>query len=135
MYDKTIDNNTTAVISARTKAAQKAKHADCATYKTAQLEMTQFVLTVVADTWVQELRDAEFIYTQVSSKDLFSHLQAGCTGRHALELLVLHNEMQRYHLEVEGIPDYINIIEDAQRQAGRAGRTIANETLLLFPAL
>ena len=40
--------------------------------------------------------------------------------------------MQRYHLEVEGIPEYINMLEDAQRQAGRAGRTIADKTLLLF---
>ena len=40
--------------------------------------------------------------------------------------------MQRYHLEVKGIPEYINMLEDAQRQAGRAGHTITDETLLLF---
>ena len=40
--------------------------------------------------------------------------------------------MQHYHLKVEGIPEYINMLEDAQLQAGRAGRTIADETLLLF---
>ena len=40
--------------------------------------------------------------------------------------------MQRYHLKFEGIPEYINILEDAQRQADRAERTIADETLLLF---
>ena len=40
--------------------------------------------------------------------------------------------MQRYHLEVESIQEYINILEDAQRQAGRAGRTITDDTLLLF---
>ena len=40
--------------------------------------------------------------------------------------------MQSYHLEVKGIPEYTNMIEDAQKQAGRVGRTIANETLLLF---
>ena len=40
--------------------------------------------------------------------------------------------MQHYHLEVEGITEYINMFEDAQKQAGRAGRTIAEETLLLF---
>ena len=40
--------------------------------------------------------------------------------------------MQHYHLEVEGIPKYINMLGDAQRQAGRAGETIADETLLLF---
>ena len=40
--------------------------------------------------------------------------------------------MQRYHLELEVLPDYINMLEDAQRQAVRAGRTIADETLLFF---
>ena len=40
--------------------------------------------------------------------------------------------MQCYHLEVEGIPDYIKMLEDAQRQAIRAGRKIADKALLLF---
>ena len=90
------------------------------------------MLAVVMDTWVRELRDPDTIYTEVDPQDFFSQLQAGCTGRHALDLLALHNEMQRYHLEVEGIPEYINMLEDAQRQAGRAGRTISGETPLLF---
>ena len=117
-----------AVIRARTEASHKAKRADRTTYETVRRDTTQFVLDVAADTWVQELRDTETIY-------LLSHLQAGCTGRHALDLLALHNEMQRYHLEVEGIPKYINILEDAQRQAGRVGQTIANKTLLLFATI
>ena len=40
--------------------------------------------------------------------------------------------MQRYYLKVEGIPEYINMLKDAQKQAGRDGRTIADETLLFF---
>ena len=71
-------------------------------------ETTQFVLAVVADTWVRELRDTDSLYTEVGPKELFSHLQAGCTGRHALDFLALHNEIQRYHFEVKGIPEYIN---------------------------
>ena len=51
---------------------------------------------------------------------------------HALDLLALHIEMQSYHLEVEGIPDYTNMLEDAQRQAGRAGHAISDKTLLFF---
>ena len=90
------------------------------------------MLAVVADTWVYELRDSDSLYTKVTPKELFLHLQAGCTGRHALELLALHKEMQRYHLKVKGIPEYINMLKDAQRKSGRAGRTIADETLLLF---
>ena len=40
--------------------------------------------------------------------------------------------MQHYHLEVEGIDKYINMLEDSQKQAGHAWRTISDETLLLF---
>ena len=131
-YDLEIDDDATAVIRARLEASHKAHLADRATFDTAQREKTQFVLAVVTDTWVWELRDLNTIYTEVDPRDLFAHLQAGCTGRHALDLLALHNEMQRYHLEVEGIPEYINMLEDAQRQAGRAGRAISDETILLF---
>ena len=90
------------------------------------------MLAVVADTWVRELRDPDTIYTEVAPQYFFAHLQAGCTSRHALDLFALHNEMQRYHLEVEGIPEYINMLVDAQRQAIRAGHTIKYDTLLLF---
>ena len=86
----------------------------------------------LADTWVRKLRYPETLYTEVDPRDLLSHLQAGCTGRHALDLLALHNEIQRYHLEVEGIPESINMLEDAQRQAGWAGRAISDKNLLLF---
>ena len=74
----------------------------------------------------------ETFYTDVAPKVILTHLQAGCTVRHTLNLLTIHNEMQRYHLEVEGIPEYINMLEDAQKQAGRAGQIIAYKTLLLF---
>ena len=45
------------------------------------------------------------------------------------------NILQHYHLDVEGIPEYINMLKDAQRQAGRAGRAISDETLLIFASL
>ena len=68
----------------------------------------------------------------MAPKALLSHLQMGCTDRHALDLLELHNKMQGYHFEVEGIPEYINILEDEQKQTERDGQTIADKTLLLF---
>ena len=99
-YDPLIDDDDTAVVPARTEAAHKAKCTDRTTYETARWETKQFVLVIVADTWVHELQDTETIYTDVALKDLLAHLQAGCTVRNALELLALHNEMQHYHLEV-----------------------------------
>ena len=92
-YDLEIDDDATAVVRARLEAAHKARRADRATFDTLIREMTQFVLAVVAETWVRELRDPETIYTKVDPRDLLAHLQAGCTGRHALDLLALHNKM------------------------------------------
>ena len=107
-----IDNNATSGVRARSEAAHKAKRSNRTTYETAQRETTQFVIDVFAETWVSKLRDSNSLCTEVSPKDIFSHLQVGCTGRHALDLLALHNEMQRYHLEVEGIPKYSNMLEE-----------------------
>ena len=131
-YDATINSNATAVVCAHKEAAHKAKRADRATYETARQDTAQFILAVVNETWVRELRDTETIYTDVAPKALINHLQAGCTGRHYLDLLDLHNEIQRYHLKVEGIPEYTNMLKDAQNQAGRACLTIAEKTLLIF---
>ena len=49
-YYNNIDNNATAAVPVRSKAAHKAKRADRATYERARRETTQFVLAVVADT-------------------------------------------------------------------------------------
>ena len=90
-YNPNINDNSKAVFHAVLEAAHKAKRADHATFKTAIQETTQFVLAVVADTWVRELRDTESLYTEVGPEDLLAQLQAGCTGRLALDILVMHN--------------------------------------------
>ena len=59
------------VVRARTEAAHKAKRADRATYEIAWREMTQFDLSIIADTWVRKIRDVDSIYTKVPPKDLF----------------------------------------------------------------
>ena len=117
-YNLEFDDDATAVVRARLEAAHKARRADRALYDTARRETTQFVLAVVADTWAREIRNPETIYTEVEPRDLLAHLQAGCTGRHALDLLALHNEIQRYHLEVEGIPEYIHMLDSGRQLCG-----------------
>ena len=51
----------------------------------------QFILTNVEDMWVREVQYNETLYTNVAPKALLTHLQAGCTYCHALDLLALHN--------------------------------------------
>ena len=114
----------------------RAKRFDYNTFKTARRETTSFILCVVEDTWIRELKDLDTFYTEVQPRDILDHLQSQCTGRHAMDILAFQDEMRQYHLEYEGIPEYINALEDAQRRAKRAGvndeYVITDATLLLI---
>ena len=52
-------------------------------------------------------------YTLFTAGQLLAHLQVTCGGLHAHDVLTIQNEMQRYYLDSEGIPEYINALEDA----------------------
>ena len=93
-----------------------------------------FILRVVEDTWVLVLRDADKLYTDVEPWALITHLRHYATGRNAFNLLTLMDQMRQYHLEHEGIPEYINALEDAQKMAAlsEASNIIADGTLLLI---
>ena len=45
---------------------------------------------------------------------------------------MLQNEMQCFHLKVEGIPEYINSLEDAQKASKRLRNTITDATLVII---
>ena len=55
-------------------------------------------------------------------------------GLHATDVLNIQNETQTYHEDMEGIPVYINKLEDAQKQSNQAGNPIKDPTLVLFSA-
>ena len=87
------------------EAKHRARIVDQSTYEMARRETVHFILRVVKDTWVRELRDAANFYTDVEPWALFTHLQRHATGRHAFDLLALMDQMCQYHLEHEGVPD------------------------------
>ena len=62
---------------------------------------------------------------------ILDHLQPMCGGLHALDLITLQSDMQNAHKECEGIPEYINYLEDAQEKAERA-QVPVSETMLMI---
>ena len=51
-------------------------------------------------------------YTLDIAGQLLAHLQATCVGLHDLDVLTLQKKMQRYNIDREVIPKYINDLED-----------------------
>lgn len=82
--------------------------------------------------WICELKDTDTFYMEVNAQELLTHLQSICGGLHALDILALQNKILRYHLDAEGIPEYINALEDAQKWALRTKNLIMDVTLVII---
>ena len=65
---------------------------------------------------------------------MLDHLQSICGGLHTIDVLALQNEMKEYHKDSEGILEYRNALEAAQKKSkrGTGNKLITDETLLLI---
>jgi hypothetical protein len=59
-------------------------------------------------------------------------LDANSSGLHAINMISLHMNMHQYYMQADGIPQYIIMLEDAQKKAKRAGMSIADIKLVMM---
>ena len=71
----------------------------------------------MSDTYIRYLKSSTYFYTRVKPRDLLAHLQSMCGGLHALDVLALQDQMHNAHKYSEGIPEYINTLEDGRDKA------------------
>ena len=116
-YDDTIAADANNRVRAEAEAKHKAKQADHRLYAVAERESRLFLTKNVEDTWTRELWSSTTYYTKVTALQLLEHLTATCPGTHGLDKLSLHKEMLDYHKQAPGIPEYINMLEDAQKRS------------------
>ena len=90
------------------------------------------ILEVVEDTYIRDLKHSRFFYTRVTPMEFLNHLQSTCGGLNTIDLLALQSTMQTAHKECDGIPEYINTLEDAQAKAARAKVPITDTMLMII---
>ncbi len=61
---------------------------------------------------------------------IMAHLNTNSGGLHAINMISLCLNMMQYYMQVNGIPHFIVMMEDAQKKAKRAGMPIANVKLV-----
>ena len=81
----------------------------------AERATAKFLREAVDEIWYRDLRHAISFYTTVNAMTIMTHLNANCGGLHPSELVTLPTDMMGYYGQAEGIPEYINMPEDAQR--------------------
>ena len=63
---------------------------------------------------------------------MLDHLQEMWLGNHEVNILVLMDKMRQMHHVFETIPQYIDALDKAQKQAERAEIPIADATLVMM---
>jgi hypothetical protein len=125
-----IPDNATPVV----RACREAKHAvlvkDSAAYEAAERATAKFIHEAVDKVWYRDLRHGRWFYVNVTAKELITHLADNCCGLHPAELVNVPTSMLSFYNEVDGIPEYINMMEDAQRKLEQANLPMSNEQLL-----
>ena len=99
---------------------------DYEAYEAAEAGVKTFIETVVKDTWICDLRDPETFYSNVTALALLNHLRDRSGSLHALDMVSLSIQMNQYYEGTPIIPEYIQLLEDAQRKAARAGLPVTD---------
>jgi hypothetical protein len=94
---------------------------DYASYKVAKCGAVKFLRKAMEEVWYTDLKDADTFYTKVTALDIIAFLDANSGGLHTIDMNSLCMNMHAYYVQADGIPQYINMLEDAQkRQSGQA---------------
>jgi hypothetical protein len=132
LYDLKIKDNTMTVVRVRAEVAHKSRLDDYASYKAAEWGIAKFLRKAVEEVWYNNLKDAKTFYMKVTALDIMALLDANSGGLHAINMIGLRTNMHQYYTQAEGIPQFINMMEDAQKKAKRAGMPIANVELVMM---
>jgi hypothetical protein len=70
--------------------------------------------------------------SKVTARKIIAFLNANSRGLHAIDMISLRTNMHNYYTQADGIPQYINMLEDAQKKATWAGMPIADVELVMM---
>jgi hypothetical protein len=132
LYNKNIANDATTVVQVCTKATHKSCLNNYASYKAAKRGIAKFLLNIVDKIWYNDLKDAKNFYTKVTALAIMAHLNANSGGLHAINMISLHLNVTHYCIQADGIPQFIVMMEDAQKKAKQASMPIADIELVMI---
>jgi hypothetical protein len=132
VYGPDIAEGASRVERTRAEASWATRIQDYEAYEAADAGVKAFIKAVVEDTWIRDLHDPETFYSNVTSLALLNHLRGRSDGLHALDMVSLTIQMSQYYEGTPIIPEYIQLLEDVQRKAARAGLPVPDQTLTIL---
>lgn len=87
----------------------------------------KFIHDVIDELWYQDLRHTRSFNINITARKLLKHLDGSLYPR---ELVSLPTEMLGYYAEVEDIPEYINMLKEAQHKLTHANLPMSDKQLI-----
>jgi hypothetical protein len=116
-----IPNGATMVVRVCAESTHKARLDNYTSYEAAKRRATKFLHKTVDKVWYNNLKDANTFYTKVLAVKIMIFLDANSRGLHTIDMISLCTNMHQYYMQADGIPQFIIMLEDAQkRQSGLA---------------
>jgi hypothetical protein len=97
--------------------------------------VSKFLHDVIDEIWYKDLKNANTFYWKITAINIMSLLDATSGGLHAFNMILLCTDMMQCHVQVDGIPQFIVMMEDAQKKAKRAGMPIADIELVMMASV
>ncbi len=94
--------------------------------------MSKFLCDLVDEIWYNNLKNTNTLYTKVTAINIMSLLDANSGGLHALDMILLCTDMMQYYMQTDGVPQFIVMMEGAQKKAKRAGMPIPDVELVMM---
>jgi hypothetical protein len=135
LYNAPIADNATTVICVHAESAHQAKLDNYASFEAAKHGAAKFLCKVIDEVWYNDLKDADTFNTKVTAREIIAFLNANSGGLHAIDMISLCTNMHNYYTQADGIPQYINMLEDAQKKVTQAGMPIANVELMMMASV
>jgi hypothetical protein len=131
-YDPVINAEASCINRVGAETAWAALIQDYMAYKVTDCSIKVFIEEVVNDMWICNLYNLERFYSNVTALAIFHHLCKRSGGLHSLDMVSLTIQMSQYYEGMPDIPEYIFLLEDAQRKTARACLPVTNQTLTIL---
>ena len=129
LYDDKIDKDATRLEINHAEGKHEARRNDRQLYKTADNACRSFIVTVVDKTWYKELKDPDTFYTKVTAIKFLEHLTEFCARFRTVDAVDIPQLMKELYMDSDGVPQFINAVEAAQRKSKRVKLVINAEYL------
>ena len=127
LEDASIDNDASTVIRVKVEAVHKSRRDNFASYEAAERSVAKFLRDTVEEIWYNNLKDADSFY-RVTAWEIMELLDVNSGGLYSM---VQTTNMHQNYTQADVIPQFISMMEDAQKKAKRVGMPIADVELVM----